>query len=331
MARRGAGGSQSKLIIGVDLGGTRFRVAAVAGDGRLLQRIAEPTRVHEGRDAVLRRIYAAIRQVRAGAAPRRPLAVGLAAPGPLNPWTGVIYSPPNMPGWDEVPLKEIMEEELGLPVLVGNDANVAALGEHRFGAGRGCSDIVYITVSTGIGGGIISGNRLLLGGHGLAGEIGHQTIIAGGPLCGCGNYGCLEALSSGTAIARRMQRLIEEGAGSVVLEMAGGDLAKIDGELIVEAARSGDALARQVMQEAGECLGVGVANVVHLLNPQMVIIGGGVSNAGALLFQPVWDVVARRTMVAFRTNLRIVPAQLGDDVGLLGCAALVLAGARAAG
>lgn len=324
MARRGASGGQPELIAAVDLGGTRFRVAGVTGDGQVLHRIAEPTRVHEGRDAVLGRIYTAIRQVVAGVAPRQPMAVGVAAPGPLNPWTGVIYSPPNMPGWDDVPLKEIMEKELGLPVFVGNDANVAALGEHRFGAGRGLADVVYITVSTGIGGGVISGNKLLLGSNGLAGEIGHMTVIANGPLCGCGNYGCLEALSSGTAIARRTVRLIEEGAESMVMEMAGGDLARINGELIVQAAGSGDPLATKVIREAAECLGVAVANVVHLFNPRMVIIGGGVSNAGALLFQPVWEMVAQRTMVAFRANLQIVAAKLSDDVGLLGCAALVL-------
>lgn len=316
--------SRRDLVIAVDLGGTRFRVAVVDAQGVIHERAAAPTQAEEGVEAVLERLKAAIRRVAAPSGWGRIAGLGLAAPGPIDPWTGVLYNPPNLPGWWEVPLKGIAEREFALPTFVGNDANLAALGEHRFGAGRGVGHLVYITVSTGIGGGIIAEGKLLLGAQGLAGEVGHMTILPAGPRCNCGNMGCLEALASGTAIARRAGERLREGAESSVVAWVGGDLTRVTAEMITRAAQEGDAFARQVVAEAASYLGIGVANLVHLFNPQMVILGGGVTNLGPLLFEPVRETVAQRTMAPFRGRLEIVPAALGDDVGLLGAAALVL-------
>jgi glucokinase len=240
-------------------------------------------------------------------------------PGPVNPWTGVIASAPNLPGWRDVPFKEIVEAALGLPAHVGNDANLAALGEHSYGAGRGDDDMIYLTVSTGIGGGIIADGRLVLGTAGLAGEPGHMTILPDGPPCNCGNTGCLEVLASGTAIGREARRRLAAGEASA---LAGQPIETVDAEDVVRAARAGDRLAAEVFGEAMGYLGVGVANLVHLFNPRAIIIGGGVSNAGDLLFHPVREAVRRRCMAAFRQDIRIIRAKLGDDVGLLGAAAL---------
>lgn len=309
------------MTVAVDLEVERFRVAVVTAGGQIYHRIDERVHPYEGTDALLQRVCATVHQLLGVEGVDEP-AVVVAVSGPLNPRTGVLHSPPNMLGWHDVPLKAIMEERLARAVLVGNTANLAALGEHRFGAGRGSSDLVYIAVGTDIGGGIITNNELLLGTDGLAGGIGHMTIVPEGPRCACGNYGCLEALSSRSAIARRSIELIEGGAKSTLIEAAGGDVRSINAEMVEQAVLTGDALASTVVREAAEFLAIGVSNVVHLLNPQMVIIGGSLSRIGAPLLQPVWDVVARRTMIAFRQHLQIVTASLGDDATLLGCMVL---------
>lgn len=316
---------EKDLVIAVDIGGTHFRVALCDPDGRILARANAHTRSVEGKQAVIQRIFDLINETIAGHK-QSVQAIGVAAPGPLNPWTGVIFRPPNLPDWMDVPLKDIFEAKYGRPALVGNDANLAALGEHIYGAGKGKRSLVYITVSTGIGGGVIEADRLVLGARGLAGEVGHMTIDPIGPLCQCGNMGCLEALASGPSIAREAVRLIKQGMPSVLVSLAHDDLAQIDGQLVVQAARAGDQLASQVFSRAAFYLGIGVVNVLHVFNPEMVIIGGGVSNAGDLLFGPVRDLVSQRTMEAVRRGVSIVPAALGDDAGLLGAAVLARSG-----
>lgn len=316
---------EKDLVIAVDIGGTQFRVALCDPDGRVVARASAHTRAVEGKQAVIQRIFDLIKQITSGQE-HSIRAVGVAAPGPLNPWTGVIFRPPNLQDWTDVPLKNIFEEEFARPVLVGNDANLAALGEHIYGAGKGKRNLVYITVSTGIGGGVIEADRLILGARGLAGEIGHMTIDPIGPPCQCGNMGCLEALASGPAIAREAVRLIRQGMPSMLVSLAHDDLTQIDGQLVVEAARAGDQLSSQVFSRAAFYLGIGVVNVLHLFNPEIVIIGGGVSNAGDILFGPVRELVSQRTMEAVRRGVSIVPAALGDDAGLLGAAALARSG-----
>lgn len=294
--------------------------------GALLNRVSYATQAERGREVLLRRIVDAVRHMAAPLGLDEVMGVGVAAPGPIDPFTGVIYNPPNLPGWEEVPLKSILEAELGTPVFVGNDANLAALGEHEFGAGRGLNHMVYLTVSTGIGGGIIVDGRLLLGARGLAGEAGHMTIDPDGPPCGCGNVGCLEVLASGTAIGRIARERLARGEHSTMLEHAGGRLEAVTAETVEAAALAGDAVAKAVMKTAASYLGIGVSNLVNLFNPEAVVLGGGVARAGELLFEPVRREVEHRVMPKLREGLRIVPASLGDDVGLLGAVALVLEG-----
>ena len=310
--------SAEVYAVAIDLGGTRFRVALIDQTGQLIVRHSELTRAEEGRDAVLRRISAAARTVLDQVSAEKVAGVGIGVPGPVNPWAGIVSQTPNLPGWYDVPIKAIFEAELRRPVHVGNDANLAVVGEHVYGAGQGCADLIYLTISTGIGGGVVTGGRLLLGAAGLASEPGHMTMEPDGPLCGCGNHGCLEMFASGTAIGRDALRRLAAGEPSSLRRLAADE---VDAEAVVEAAYQGDPLARDIMARAAGYLGLGVANLVHLFNPSAVILGGGVTNAGDLLFKPVRATVQVRCMPAFR-DVRITPAQLGDDVGLLGAAAL---------
>lgn len=318
----------ARPIGAVDLGGTNIRAAIVEGDGTLHARVAVRTAAEDGRDPVLRRLADLVRQScrEAGLSHEDVAAVGVSVAGAMNHETGVVYLAPNLSGWVDVPLKEWLEAELRVRVFAGNDANLAALGEQRFGAGRGVEDLIYITVSTGIGGGVIIGGKLLTGVSGVAGEVGHQTIDIDGPRCACGNVGCLEVLAAGPAIARDASRGLERGEdggqSSLRAVLAKGP---ITAEHVVEAARAGDAYAGRVFRSAAEKIGVGVVNLLHLFNPRLVVIGGGVANAGPLLFGPIEQMVRSRALPGAREAVRIVRAALGDNVGLYGAAAWALA------
>ncbi len=307
--------------VALDLGGTRFRVAVGTSGGVLEWRVSRPTLVERGREAVLEDIFATIDEaIGTVADPRTIAGIGIGAPGPLDPWKGVIFSPPNLPGWDGTPLKQLFEARFGLRTLVGNDANLAALAEHRYGAGKGYDHMIYVTVSTGIGGGVIVDNRLLLGHCGFAGEVGHMTIDMHGPQCRCGNMGCLEAIASGTAIARRARELVASG---VETALRGLPPDEITAKKVAELAIQGDETSREILQQAGTALGVGMVNLIHLFNPQRIIIGGGVSNAGPLLWDPMRQTVATRALTSCQRETEIVPVGLADDAGLLGAIAMV--------
>lgn len=311
----------SHYAIGVDLGGTKTLTALVDGRGRVVARVrvATPT---TGPDGVLEAIVASVAELsdRSGIAPRSALGVGVGAPGPLDPDSGVVFEPPNLPGWRDVPLAARMAERLGVPTFVENDANAAAMGERWVGAGRGVDDLVYLTVSTGIGGGLILGGRLYRGTSGTAGEVGHMVIARGGPRCGCGRAGCLEALASGTAIAREARLAVESGRPTVLSQVPSE---AITAEAVARAAEDGDPLAREIFAGAAAALGVGITNLVNLLNPALVIIGGGVSRAGELLFAPLRRIVREEAFERPGAAVRVVPAALGDDVGVIGAAAVV--------
>ncbi len=307
-------------MIGVDLGGTYLRAALADERGALVERRQVETGAREGVAAVVDRIVRIVEEVGAGAP--EVTAVGVGSPGPLNARTGVVASPPNLPGWRDVPLARMLEERLVVPVRLGNDANVAALGEYAYGAGRGALHVIYITVSTGVGGGIIADGRLLEGQRGAAGEVGHVIVEPDGPPCGCGNRGCLEALASGTAIARRAREEIAAGRQSAIAEPAVGSADGVTAQVIVGAARAGDALSVELLREAGRWLGLGVVGLVHLFNPQVVIVGGGVTGAGELLMEPLRDEVFSGVMPVFREDLKIVLPDLGSDAGLYGAVAL---------
>ncbi len=311
--------------VAVDLGGTRYRVAVGTGSGEVEWRVSRPTDVERGRQPVLRSIFETVDQALSTVSDRRTVrGIGIAAPGPLDPWTGVIHNPPNMPGWDQVPLKQLFEERFGLPTQVANDANLAAVGEHRFGAGKGYQHIVYVTVSTGIGGGVIANDQLLLGQCGFAGEVGHMTIDMHGPRCNCGNVGCLETLASGTAIARQARQAMVSGASTALLRFREE---QVTAQKVTELAYQGDEVARRILLEAAVAMGVGMVNLAHLFNPQRVILGGGVAlGAGPLWWDAIHDAVRSRAMTSCQRDLEIVPAGLGDDAGLLGGVALVIPG-----
>lgn len=314
------------LILGVDLGGTRIRTILARPDGTILAWDRRDTSAQEGPEAVLERLYASIAQVRQApeAAGASILGIGVGAPGPLDARRGVLVSAPNLSGWREVPLKRLIQERIGLPVYLGNDANLGALGEHQFGGGRGLSDMIYVTWSTGIGGGIIANGKLVLGVNGSAGEIGHITIDVDGPLCNCGNRGCLEAMASGTAIARVAQHRLEEGEPSRISEIAAQDPQGVSARAVCEAALQGDTLAWEVLLPAARSLGIGLATLVNLFNPELILIGGGVAQMGERLLGPAREAMRERAFPLPAQTVRIEPATLGDDVGALGGVALVL-------
>ncbi|MCS6802322.1 MAG: ROK family protein [Chloroflexota bacterium] len=300
-------------VLAIDLGGTWVRLAlfreADAPPARVTRFATQP---EDGFERVLDRIAEAARALRAG----EPIScAGLAAPGPLDPARGVLLRPPNLRGWPaEAPIGAALSERIGVPVFVDNDANVAALGEWRAGAGRGVDHLIYFTVSTGIGGGVILGGRVVHGAHGYAGELGHMVIQADGPPCLCGGRGCLETLASGTAIARLARERLAAGEPSRLTPDA-------TAAEVFAAAAAGDRLAAAIVERAMWHLGIGVVNALHLFDPALVILGGGVTNAGRLVFDPVARAVARLAMPAFR-HTPVVRAALGDDAGLYGAAAL---------
>jgi len=314
-------------VIGIDLGGTKISTALIDSAGTIITHDYRETRATEGQKAVIERMLDAARRVmaQAGVNQAQVAAAGIGAPGPLDVEAGVVVAPPNLPGWDRVPLRRLIENRLGITTFLENDANAAALGEHRFGAGRGVEHMIYVTASTGIGGGLILNGRLYHGASGMAGEIGHITIIPYGPLCGCGNRGCLEALAAGTAIARQARARVARGAPTLIADLAGGDPERVTAKLVAEAASQGDVEAQEVLAEAMHYLGIGMANLVNLFNPQLIVIGGGLTNIGEMLFGPVQRAIDRRALPTLAQGVRVVRAELGDNAGVLGAAAVALA------
>ncbi|MBC7878331.1 MAG: ROK family protein [Anaerolineales bacterium] len=247
-------------------------------------------------------------------------AIGVSSPGPLDPHAGVIMSPPNIKEWRDFPITAKLTQHFGIPSYLDNDANLAGLAEWKFGAGREHRNILYLTVSTGVGGGVIIEDRLLQGYHGLAAELGHITVQADGPLCGCGQQGHLESYSSGTGIERFVTEQLRAGRDSILHLNAH---AKLSAHTISEAAKKGDALSIEAYAIAGKYLGIGVANFLHAFDPSIVIFGGGVSQSGSLLFDPFETSLKERVIhPRYLEGLVITKAELGDDAGLLGARAL---------
>lgn len=313
----------SDLIVGVDLGGTLIRAIVTDRQGRKVARLQSPTASGTGTKGVMARLLETVREALAQVDTQRIGGIGVGAPGPVDPTTGILYDPPNIPGWTPASLTDEIATEFGIPAFAGNDANVAALGEYRFGAGRGVSDFIYVTVSTGIGGGIISGGRLVTGARGFAGEVGHQVLDPDGPMCGCGQRGHLEAFAAGPSIARDARQIVASGAETRMLELA-ESVNDITSKVVAQAASAGDEVALQIMQRAAFYIGLGLANLMHLFEPARIAIGGGVSQAGDVLFKPVREVVSQSLMSDVYEGVEIVPAALKADVGLLGAVALAL-------
>ncbi|MCX6374658.1 MAG: ROK family protein, partial [Armatimonadetes bacterium] len=248
--------------------------------------------------------------------------VGIGCGGPLDRERGIILTAPNLPGWDNLDLAGYFNKAFGAPVFIDNDVNLMALGEARDGAGVGVDHIAYFNIGTGVGGGIVIGGKLYRG-CGNAAEFGHQIILPDGPSCLCGKRGCLESLVSGTSIARRAKEYLADHPRSSILKLA-GSLDNVTAEVVARAAFDGDDLAQRIWRETGEYLGLGVANVVNILNPRMLIIGGGVAQVGDLLLDPVRRTVRERAMTQLADDVRIVPGILGDQAGIIGAVHLAL-------
>jgi glucokinase len=300
-------------IISVDIGGTQIRAAVYPHDDIkpiTVRRV--PTASAEG--AVLERMIGLIESVIQGNAVD---AISIAIAGPLDPNTGYIINAPNIPGWTDFPLGKNLTDHFHVPVFIGNDANLAALGEWKYGAGQGYHDVLYLTISTGIGGGVISNDQLLVGTRGMAGELGHVMVLPDGPVCSCGVRGHLEAVASGTAIARFTSEEIAKGRASSLATNA-----KISARDVADAANQGDALALEAFHRAGRYLGQSLADFLHIFNPSIVIFGGGVSQSGPLLFDTVKESMQNFVMDKAYLDVKIATAQLGDDAGLIGALAL---------
>lgn len=307
-----------EIIIGVDLGGTRIRAACCDPNLNIQERKETFTRAAEGKDATIERIKNLIREVMP--TDKTVSGIGFSAPGPLNPKTGVVVAPPNLPGWHNVPLGDILHEAFDVPVYVGNDANVAALAETLRGAARGRRNVIYVTVSTGIGSGIISDGLMVLGHTGLGAEVGHIPLVIGD------HVSTLEREAAGPALARKARARMEAGEHSMMHDMVNGKMDDIEGSTVGEAATKGDRVALEVVEDGGQILGLGIVTLLHLFNPEVLVIGGGVANGlGDLLLNPARKAIQQHSIdSAYWEDLQITPPDLPEDLSIIGAAALVL-------
>jgi glucokinase len=311
-----------QFAIGVDLGGTNLRASAVTPEGEVLEDFQIPTDAADGPERVVERMVAGIVEVREGHSGVELIGIGVGVPGLVRHDTGVVAQAPNLPGWREFPLKEQLEKRLGLPVLVENDANVAALGEVWLGAGRDVDDLILLTLGTGIGGGIVSRGLILRGADGMAGELGHMTVDPDSPyVCGCGNRGCLEALAAGTAVRRRGEEAVAEGRSAVLRARL-----ESDGELtplaVAEAAGAGDEAALEIFRGMGRALGISLAALVNAFNFPLYLLGGGVLDAWDLFAPTMMEEIRQRSITFRRTKTRVERARLGGRAGIFGAAYL---------
>jgi glucokinase-like ROK family protein len=316
----------ARYVLGCELQSTNLVLGLFDLTGKLLARHAEAKSPAATPSQVVERVRQLIPEVLAAGqvAMEQVEGLGVAAPGPLNSDTGVLLTPPNMVGWRDVPLKQMLEQATGLSVVVEKDGNAAALGEAWFGAGQGARDLILVIVDQGIGAGIISGGHLYRGRRSGAGEIGHNTIDIDGPRCSCGNYGCLEAIASGFALARKAGEAVRRGVSSRLVDY--GDLDEAIGvPEILEAASLGDKLALDLLDECGRTLGIAVANVVNMYNPELIVMGGRLAQHSPVVMEKVREIGASRAFSVLAEGVRILPSALGDNLLLAGAAALVLA------
>lgn len=311
----------NKVVAGIDIGGTKIAVALGDLSGEKIAARRLPTRVEIGALAIIETVFQAITEMLEENQAEL-VAVGIGCPSPLNVEKGLVMSPSNLRDWDNFPIVKLFRERFKVPVALDNDANAAALGEYVYGAGRGYKNIVYVTVSTGIGGGIILNGEILHGVSGDAGEIGHTIVQPDGIRCNCGSIGCLETICAGVHIARRACERLTKGEPSLMNEMA-GNINQLTAKTVVEAVRRGDKLAIEIWDETCRFLAIGIANVISLLAPEAVIIGGGISAAGDLLFVPLRRLLPQFVSMIPAEKINILPAELGGESGV--CGALVLA------
>lgn len=300
--------------LGIDIGGTNIRLGIVDGKGKVLTRYRIPTLKEQGKNKVITRLLRAIEFIiKKSACPVK--GIGIGCPGPLDNRKGIVLSPPNLPDWKGVHLKKIVERRFRLPVAVENDANLIGLGENWRGAGKNASSMVLLTLGTGIGSALILGKRLWSGSRGFASEFGHVSIDLSGPRCGCGNRGCIEVYASATAVVRRMKQSLRRGQVSKAFKSTKDN---ITASAIYLAAKKGDRLSRRIVDETGLYLGAAVANIVNALNPEMIVISGGMAKAGKPLLDKIKEVVRDRALKESARGLKIVAGRLGEDAGIIG-------------
>lgn len=316
----------AEALLGIDLGGTLVKSALVSRDKRILSKDKRPTRAHEGLDTVIDVMVESAEAVLASAGHTREdvLAACVGAPGPGDPHTGVVFSPSNLPGWKDVPLAELMTERLGLPCFVDNDANLACYGEFWLGAGQGTQSMCLLTLGTGVGGGIIVFGRLLRGIDGTAAEIGHMIVQRDGRQCGCGARGCLEAYASVTGMVQTAVEGMESGRKTVLSDRCAGNPDMLTGEMISDVAAAGDEFAIWVIQETGAWLGVGIAGLINLFNPEKVVLAGGMINAGPVLLDAIRKRALHDAFDVPANRVEIVTTALQGDSGVLGAAGVAL-------
>ena len=311
--------------IGIDVGGTNVKIALV-DDGKIIYSNSVPTYAKMGYEYTVNNIKQAIKDLmkETNTETKDIQGIGFDFPGQVDCKTGVVKLAPNIPGWVNVPIAQMIEEEFHIPTRIDNDVRCAALGELKFGAGRGCENFICITVGTGIGSGIVINGKVVRGASNAAGELGHIKLqMNGGPICGCGDTGCLEAFASGPSIVAMAQDYIKGGKSTKFREMAAAEGGEITPYMVAKAAEAVDPVAKRIFEIVCEYIGIGLTSVINLLNPEKVIIGGGVAEAGDLLFDPIRRTIKERAMVVAGEAVEIVPAELGNSAGVIGASMLI--------
>lgn len=312
--------AERRRVLALDIGGTKLATAVITDEGTTHGMLVEPTRRDEGPDAVISRLFSLGERSIAAAGLGPVSAVGISCGGPLDAKAGVLLSPLHLPGWDHVPITTLAQERFGLPAVLENDATSSALAEYHFGRGRGASTMLYLTVSTGIGGGAIIGGMLHRGAANNGGEYGHILVHSNGRLCKCGRLGCLEAYASGSSIAERAREAVAERGSESTL----AQLSTIRAEDVSAAAKTGDPLASEIWTETTTALGIALTDLVNILEPELVVLGGGVTRSGSFFVDPVREIVLRDAMSPAAAAVRIELAELGDAVGVVGAGAVAL-------
>jgi glucokinase len=315
-----------RLVAAVDLGGTKIRSIVVDRAGLVRGMDQRPTEGEGGPEAVIGRMVGSIRAAGAASGARVDdlAAVGVAAPGPVDFEQGVILEAPNLAAWSNVALAAILRDRLRRPTYLENDANAAAVGEHRFGAGRGVRELIYLTISTGIGGGLILNGQLYRGVDGTAGELGHTVVDPSGPLDDCGLHGCLEIMASGTAIARMAYEAVEAGRSEALGRVA--EAGELTSREVGQAAEEGDPVAQEILARAARYLAIGLADFINIFNPQLFVVGGGAAQMWDRLIAPAFAEARRMAFARPAATAQLLPAALGENSGALGVAALALEG-----
>ena len=320
-----------KYVVGIDIGGTKIACGIVDSKGKLVCKKVLPTLSDKGREVSLLQVYRSVEEVleESGIERSELAGIGVCAPGPLDPLKGMVHNPPNLKGWKELPLAELLRKKFRVPVKLENDANAAGIAELKWGAARGYKHVLYVTVSTGIGTAVIIDGKIYHGKNGMAGEGGHVTIKYDEEkaICNCGNHGCIEALASGSYTSKSLVDKIQKGmvSGSEdIVKACGGKIENLNMEMIGAAAKKGDRLAIDTIEEEGRLIGIWLGGMISVLDPEIIVIGGGVALLGNIFFKAIRKTAPKYTINVFASKTPIVEAELRKDVGIYGAASVIL-------